>query len=35
MFIAGYGWRGETRLYIVPAMAKVDADILIRHILDP
>jgi hypothetical protein len=35
MFAAGYGWRGQTRLFIVPAKAKVNADIFIKHILEP
>ena len=35
MMAAGFTWRGATRLYIVPARAKVNADYFIERILRP
>jgi len=35
MFAAGFSWRGQTRLYVVPKEAKVNADLFIEHILRP
>jgi predicted XRE-type DNA-binding protein len=35
MYAAGFGWRGQTRMYIVEAKAKVNAEYFIEHILSP
>jgi hypothetical protein len=35
MFAASYGWRGQAGLYVVPTKAKVNANIFIKHVLEP
>jgi hypothetical protein len=35
MFAVGFCWRGQTKLYVVPAKAKVNAELFIKHILSP
>ena len=35
MMAAGFCWRGKTKLYIIPAKAKVNADYFIQYILAP
>jgi hypothetical protein len=35
MFAAGYGWFGQTRLYVVPAKAKVNVETFFKWILAP
>jgi hypothetical protein len=35
MFAASYGWFGQTRLYVVPEKAEVNAETFFKRILTP